>query len=346
MAMNQGTRLRQPPAVSILLPFYNAARTLAECLSTIARQTLREYELIAVDDGSEDSSTEIVHRAAAADERIRLLQPGRRGLVGALNTGLAAARAPLIARMDADDRMHPDRLRLQHAFMLRHPAIALVGTCVRLFPEDRIRAGYREYIRWQNRCLEPQQIRNAIYVESPFAHPSVMYRRELVVGLGGYRQGDFPEDYELWLRLHHHGHAMAKLPDTLLDWRDGDDRLSRTHPAYARKAFDRLRADYLRRDPRIPHDRELAYWGAGRRTRKRAEHLIRLGFFPSAWIDIDPRKIGNRIDGARVHPVQWLDRQPRPFVLSYVTNHGARKWIHARLHELGYLEGTDFLFVG
>jgi len=139
---------------------------------------------------------------------------------------------------------------------------------------------------------------------------------------------------------------MAKLPDTLMDWREGDARLSRTHPAYAREAFDRLRANYLRRDPRIPADRELVYWGAGRRTRKRAEHLIRHGFPPSAWIDIDPCKIGNRIDGAWVHPVDWLDRRPHPFVLSYVTNHGAREWIRARLEQLGYLQGNDFLFVG
>jgi len=346
MVMTQAPRPHQGPEVSILLPFYNAAATLAECLASIARQTLPEYELIAVDDGSTDNSAELLRARAANDRRIRLFQPGRRGLVEALNIGLRAARAPLVARMDADDRMHPDRLRLQRDFMLSNIDIALVGTCVRLFPEDRIQAGYREYIRWQNQCLAPRDIRNAIYVESPFAHPSVMFRRDVVTHLGGYREGDFPEDYELWLRLHHHGYAMAKLPETLLDWRDGDARLSRTHPAYAREAFDRLRAEYLRRDPRLAAGRDLVYWGAGRRTRKRAQHLIQHGFRPSAWIDIDARKIGNRVGGAWVRPVDWLDRRPLPFVLSYVTNHGAREWIRARLERLGYLEGNDFLFIG
>jgi glycosyltransferase involved in cell wall biosynthesis len=221
------------PAVSILLPFYNAANTIEECLDSIARQTLADYELVAVDDGSSDNGPAIVREYAHDDKRIRLLRPGRIGLVKALNLGLNAGRAPLIARMDADDRMHPRRLAHQLQAFQERPALHLLGTRVRLFPEERIQGGYREYVRWQNRCVEPADIAQNIYVESPFAHPSVMFRKDSVMSLGGYRGNNFPEDYDLWLRMHHAGLTMAKLPEVLLEWRESENRLSRTHPVYA-----------------------------------------------------------------------------------------------------------------
>lgn len=334
------------PAVSILLPFRNAAPTIGACLASIRHQRFADYELIAVDDGSADESGAIVAAAAAADPRVRLLSPGRLGLVGALNYGLAAARAPLVARMDADDLMHPDRLGLQRAALDEQPELALIACRVALFPRRAVRAGYREYLRWQNSCLSPADVATNIYVESPFAHPSVMFRRDLVMGLGGYADGPFPEDYELWLRMHHAGLAMAKLPRVLLAWREGEGRASRNDPRYSREAFDVLRARYLAADPRLAQGRPLVYWGAGRRTRLRARHLIERGFAPSAWIDIDPKKIGHVVGGAPVHAPEWLADAPRPFVLVYVTNHGAYDFIAPILRGYGYRPGEDFLFVG
>jgi hypothetical protein len=163
---------------------------------------------------------------------------------------------------------------------------------------------------------------------------------------GGYRDGDFPEDYELLLRLHQRGHRMAKLPEVLLSWRDSGERLTRTDSRYAREAFDRIRAHYLAADPRLRQARELACWGAGRNTRKRVAHLLAHGFQPSAWIDIDPRKIGNLLEGVPVVPPTWLERKEKPFVLSYVANHGARELIAEALHTMGYQAGEDYLMVG
>lgn len=334
------------PAISILLPFRDAAATLAACLASIDRQTLANFELLAVDDGSSDEGPHLVRARAQHDARIRLLSPGRVGLVGALNHGLAAAQAPLLARMDADDLMHPKRLRLQHDYLAANPTLALVASQVALFPRQLVQAGNREYLRWQNELLSPAQIAANIYVEAPFAHPSVMLRRSVFQALGGYAEGPFPEDYELWLRMHQAGLPMAKLPRVLLAWRESANRTSRRDPRYARAAFDGLRARFLAADPRLHTGRPLVYWGAGRRTRLRAQQLINQGFPPAAWIDIDPRKIGQRVWGAPVHPPQWLDLLPRPFVLVYVTNHGARDLIDAALAQLGYALGIDYLDVG
>ena len=345
-AESHATLETKPPEISIVLPIYNAAATLPDCLDSIACQTFERFELLAIDDGSADASAAIVEAAAQRDPRIRLIQPGRVGLVAALNLGLAEARAPLIARMDADDLMHAERLAAQHTFLVQHPEIALAATQVELFPADHIQAGYREYLRWQNACLSPEDIADNIYVESPFAHPSVMFRREVVLALGGYADGPFPEDYELWLRMHQAGAGMAKLARVLLRWRERADRTSRTDPRYAREAFDRLRARFLARDLRLRGERTVVIWGAGRKTRLRARHLLNEGVKPVAWIDIDPRKIGHEVWGFAVQPPAWLDQRPRPFVLVYVASHGARALIAGQLARLGYQLGADYLAVG
>lgn len=335
------------PLVSVLLPFHNAAETIGECVDSILAQTLTGFEVIAVNDFSDDATLNVLQQVS--DERLKIIDNASRGLVSALNTGLACCAAPLVARMDADDIMHVNRLEQQHDYMRRHHDIVLLATRAQKFPQASIRNGYREYMRWQNSVLTSEDIVNQIYIESPFAHPSVMYRRDSVIAAGAYRHGKFPEDYELWLRLLHLGHRMEKLPQVLLDWRESDTRLSRVSENYSRTAFDRIRAHYLSQDKRI-HNRPIAFWGAGRKTRQRAKYMIDKDFEPAVWIDIDPKKIGNRINGVEVVEPAWLERPivdgDKPFVLNYVTNHGARDIARTYLDRIGYVIGRDYLEVG
>ncbi len=334
------------PEVSILLPYRNAVVTLPECIDSIKAQSFENYEIIAIDDASDDGSTDVLEMFG--DCRLRVIRNDRPGLVNALNLGLAHCNAPLVARMDADDIMLPQRLQSQRRYMREHYDVVLLATQVEKFPVERVRAGYREYMRWQNSVTSHADIAAQIYIESPFAHPSVMFRRDSIIAAGAYRDGAFPEDYELWLRLYHQGFRMEKLPQVLLRWRESENRLSRVSDSYAREAFDRLRAEYLSRDQRLK-GRAIVYWGAGRITRRRVKHLQDRGFAPLAWIDIDPKKIGNVINGARVHEPSWLEAASmhnKPFVLNYVTNHGARDIARNYLQRIGYLLGEDFLEVG
>ena len=332
--------------ISILLPFRNAESTIRACLASIRQQDMRHYEILAVDDHSGDRTRQRV--LAWPDTRIRLIDNPGEGLVDALNFGLSQARFPLIARMDADDLMRSNRLRVQHELLTSRPDIDLVSGRVALFPATSIGKGYREYARWQNGLLVHDDISAERFVESPIAHPSVMFRRDTVVKLGGYCKGDFPEDYELWLRAIDQGIKFAKSPSTLIDWRESKNRLSRTHTVYRRQAFDQLRAKYLARLP-VLKQRPVVFWGAGRKTRLRASHIVNMGVHPKAWIDIDPRKIGNLIRGVPVHAPAFLrvsnDTQ-KPFVLIYVTNHGARELIQSDLTQIGYRINRDFLAVG
>jgi hypothetical protein len=250
--------------------------------------------------------------------------------------------------MDADDLMRSSRLSQQFEKLHHNHSIDLVGSRVSLFPQSKVAAGYREYVRWQNQVITDSEIRLQRFVESPLAHPSVMFRKKSVMGVGGYRHGNFPEDYELWLRMLENGMRLEKCPEVLLDWRESETRLSRNHPAYHRSAFDRLRAEYLSRLA-VLQQRNVVYWGAGRKTRLRARYLVDRGIKPSRWIDIDPRKIGNKLSGIAVEApnyLQRMSRQDKPFVLVYVTNHGARELIQRQLESFGYQMGEDYLSVG
>lgn len=335
------------PHISILLPVRNGAATLPEALESIACQSCTDYEVIAVNDASDDATVDILQQYRRRDARLRLVDNPEPGLVNALNLGLKQARGELIARMDADDRMHPQRLQQQRDWLQTHPGHDVVGCRVDLFPAEAVRSGMRHYVDWLNRCLTPAQIHQDIYLESPLAHPSVMFRRRAVLAHGGYRNGDFPEDYELWLRLHQQGVRFGKVDLPLLDWRERPDRVSRCDPRCSRTAFDRIRARYLSRDPLLQQGRPLAIWGAGRKTRRRVRPLLELGQRPDAWIDIDPRKLGQRLDGVPVVAPPWLLEQPvRPVVLVYIASHGAREEVAAWLQEHDLRPGRDYYQVG
>jgi len=329
--------------VSVLMPVFNAQDTLAECVDSILQQSLQNFELIAVDDFSSDGSVKLLQ--SYYDSRIRIIPGKSKGIVAALNTGLASCRSDYVARMDADDVMHVERLQKQYDVMCNDGGITLCATQAKKFPEEIIQAGYVEYMRWQNACLTMQDIQNQIYIESPFAHPSVMFRKARIIESGAYKDGEFPEDYELWLRLFHSGHKMMKLNDVLLDWRESDGRLSRTSSRYSDVAFEKLRADYLAKDARL-QGRRIVFWGAGRKTRQRAQYVIDNGITPAAWIDIDPNKVGNVYCGAKTHAPDWLQtHDEKPFVLNYVRNHGARGHCRYYLEAAGYVMGENYLDV-
>jgi glycosyltransferase involved in cell wall biosynthesis len=328
-----------------VLPVRDAASTVDAAVASVRAQTDPDWELIAVDDGSRDDSLARLTAAASADPRIRVVASPRRGLVAALNTGLALARGGLVARMDADDLSRPARLARQRAYLERHPATGLVATRVQ-FDGDRGRAGgYARYVDWTNTLLAHEDIRLASFIESPFAHPSVMFRRELVERHGGYADGDFPEDYELWLRWLDAGARMEKLPEALLVWRDSATRLSRRDRRYDAEAFARVKAGSLARWLAAHNAQHpaIAVWGAGRVSRRHARHLSARGITIAAWIDIDPRKVGRSIDGAPVIGPAELGGTRRPFVVSYVGSHGARELIGEALRARGYRAGGDYV---
>ncbi|PTY00081.1 glycosyltransferase family 2 protein [Opitutus sp. ER46] len=331
------------PRVSILLPAYQAAGTLARAIASIREQTLSDWELLVVDDGSTDGTAELVRGAAATDARVRLLGQPHAGLVAALTRGLAEARGELIARMDADDESHPERLAAQVAALMADPALGLVGCQVEFGGDAQASAGYALHVAWLNGLLTPQEIALNRFIEAPFAHPSVMFRREIAARHGGYRDGDFPEDYELWLRWSDAGVRMGKVPRPLLRWNDGPTRLSRADPRYAPEKFFAVKAGWLAREINRHPGLPVWIWGAGRHTRKRAAHLGAHGIAIAGYIDVDAKKAGHVVGGVPVISPAELPPPGSRLILGYVSNRGAREYIREQLTATGHVEGRDFL---
>jgi glycosyltransferase involved in cell wall biosynthesis len=333
------------PAVSVLIPCYNAADTIHEALESIAHQTFTDFEVIAVDDGSTDDTSKILRYWAQEDSRFRVLSYPHKGIIETLNAGLDNCCAPLITRMDTDDRSHPERISRQVEYLNRHPEVGLVSCLVSGFPEKQVRRGFQIYMQWLNSLLTDVNIRREIFIESPFPHPSVTFRKDIIKRIGGYQEHGWAEDYDLWLRLYLSGMRFAKLPDFLLEWREHSDRLTRTDSRYSLENFLRAKAHYLARGPLVGRD-AVIIWGAGMTGRRLSKHLIREQVPLAVFIDVDQHKIGRTLRGVPIISREELNTKlsgfKNPIILAAVGARGARALIREYLTSIGMLEGEDW----
>lgn len=331
------------PRVSILLPVRNEEKLLPAALASLERQTLTQWELVAVDDGSSDATPAILAAAARRDRRIRVLTTRGRGLVNALNSGLAMCRSPLIARMDGDDVCHPRRLQAQQAFLAANPDIGLLACNFRHFPRQGLKVGMLSYEKWQNSLDTHEAVLRDLFVESPFVHPSVMFRKADVERVGGYRDMGWAEDYDLWLRLAVAGTLFARLPATLFFWRDRSGRATRTHAAYSPEAFRACKLHHLR-EGFLAGVTDVVLAGAGVEGRRWRGILDRAGIRVSLWVDVDLRKIGRMLHGAPVVSPEEVALGGRKMLITVGTR-GARDGIRRWAGRIGLKEWGDFVCV-
>jgi glycosyltransferase involved in cell wall biosynthesis len=291
------------PLVSVLLPIRNGASTLERCLSSLFAQTLRDHEVIAVDDGSVDGTGALLEGWQRRESRLRVVHTPPLGLVAALNRAASLARAGVLARMDADDTCAPDRLARQWSRLHERPRVDVLGTCVRMCREGGAGApGMQAYVEWQNALLDHDAMVADLWVESPLVHPTVMMTAATLRGLGGYRAFEGPEDYDLWLRAERAGLRFGKVDDVLLDWWDGPSRLTRSEPRYAAGRFFELKVEAL--DVRHLGGRAgVVLWGAGPIGKAWSRALRARGRRVLAFVEVHPRKIGTRVHEAPVLPV-------------------------------------------
>ena len=330
------------PAVSVLLPARDAASTIVRALESLRQQAFTDFELLAIDDGSADETRAHLDAAADTDSRIRILSTPGIGLVAALNLGLAHARAPLIARMDADDESLPQRFE-RSVEALEDLTLTGVGTAVEIVRTDRPPSpNLVTYGAWLSSLTTPQKLFADRFIESPLCHPSVMLRAEPLRALGGWHDGPFPEDWQLWLRLLERGHHLRCLPEPLHRWYDHDRRLTRTDARYGTASHLALKAEFLAERFAA---QSLTLWGAGDIGVKLTRALVARGLTVSRLVDLNPRKIGQRIHGARVVLPDDLGAPGEEHLLSAVGAKGARAEIRAWLGSRGWVEGLHFTCV-
>lgn len=328
------------PAVSILLPFRNAAVTLDAAIASIVAQSFRDWQLLLIDNASLDESRTIADAWAKRDERIAMVDEPTVGIAHALNAGLAQARAPFIARMDADDISHPDRLQRQLEYLQAHPEIGVLGTRTRFETSVAQSSGMRWFVDWQNAILSPHDHHVKRFVDAPLAHPTVMFRRELVHACGGYSTEALPEDHELWLRWMDAGVRFAKLPEELLTWHDHGARLSRTHPNYSVDAFFTTKAKWLAKwMARKLNGRPVIIAGTSGLCRDRARLLEASGIRVQAFTDVKRREV----PGYSFIPHDALPPHGEAFIVSFISQRGTGDRIATFLASRGLIEGEDFI---
>ncbi len=333
------------PDVSVLLPCYNASETLEETLISLRNQTYPDFEVICVDDGSTDGTTDLLKDWCQDDSRFINIPIDHCGVIAAANTGLSFCRGEIVVRMDADDRCHPDRIKLQRDFLLENPDIAVVGSLVKGFPEDQIGEGFQIYYDWLNSLTTHEDITREIFVESPIANPCAAFRRSWIRDLGGYRDHGWPEDYDLWLRFYTAGARFAKIPKVLLEWREHPERLTHQDSRYSVENFLRAKAHYIAKGPALGRD-AVFVWGAGMTGRRLSKHLVREGLPLTAFVEVDQKKIGNTRRGKPIIGVNSLlgewGKHKNPILLTAVRARSAAPLIKASLNELGLEEGKDW----
>ncbi len=340
--------------ISVLLPVRNAAATLAEAIESVLLDRDEALELVVVDDRSTDGSAAIAARFAARDRRVLCVSAepaagegehdgeGGVGVARALTCGLAVARGEFIGRMDADDVSLADRFPRERRLLEEDPRLGAVGVKVEAFGAARVGEGLAAYLAWQNSLVSSRQHADAMFVESPLCHPSVLVRRAALDAVGGWRDGPFAEDYDLWLRLDAAGFALAKVDATLFRWRHREERMTFRDPRCSAAAMLALRARGLA--ARLSRQKsEFVIWGAGRTGRRLARALEAYEVLPRAFVDIDPRKLGRQARGLTIEAPEAVLASRLPFVVVAVGARGARDIVRSRLIARGRTEGVDFL---
>lgn len=327
--------------VSILLPFRDAGSTLEYAIRSIIDQTLVEHELILIDNASSDTSRFIAVEFCERDARIQLINEPQVGIAHALNTGLKHATADYIARMDADDSAHPERLQKQVEFLNAHPEIGVVGTRTHFVSTVRNNRGMEAYVNWQNAILTPREHYVKRFVDAPVAHPSVLFRKDLVHQFGGYDTGPLPEDHELWLRWMHNGVHFTKLTDELVTWNDHPQRSSRTHSNYSVEAFFTTKAKWIAAwyKRKFPTGKPVIIAGTSALCRTRARMLEDEGLIISAFTDVRERTL----PGYRFIPHDELPGPGEALIISFISQRGTGDRIAAFLGSRGLVEGNDFI---
>jgi glycosyltransferase involved in cell wall biosynthesis len=214
------TKSPHPPKISVVMPIYNCAKFLEEGLASLLIQTFRDFEILAINDGSTDHSLDILKKFATLDNRIKIINQKNTGIVGALNRGIKEARGKYIARMDGDDICFSNRFTDQVAILDKNPKVVLVAGDFEVINQES-EFMYRELL-----LPEDDDLKQALYLRNPIAHGSTMFRKAVVESIGGYRDLYGPtEDMDLWIRLSHKG-EFATTTTSVYKWRMNQNGLT------------------------------------------------------------------------------------------------------------------------
>lgn len=299
--------------ISILLPIYNAAPFLKECLNSILQQTETDWELLAVNDFSTDNSLEIIKEYAVKDSRIQAFQNTEKGIISALRTAYKNSSGFYITRMDADDCMRSDKLKTLKNLLVKSGKYHVSTGLVQYFSENDLGEGYQRYEAWLNNLTQNQSNFSEIYKECVIPSPCWMVSREDLEECDAFRVNDYPEDYDLCFRFYKKGLKVVSTDGILHEWRDHTTRTSRNDETYANNQYFDLKIPYfLQLD--YQKERPLVLWGAGKKGKRIARMLEKNGV-DFHWVCNTESKWGHIISSAKMKSTEAVKELNNPQII-------------------------------
>jgi glycosyltransferase involved in cell wall biosynthesis len=277
--------------VSVLMPAKNALPYLTECLDSIIRQSYMEWELIVTNDHSTDETFEVLSSYAEKDKRIRVINNKGKGIIDALKTAYSISSGDYITRMDADDIMPENKLKLFVSQLENYPDSVVTGKIK--YIGENLKDGYKNYEQWMNDLVKDKSHYEQMYRECVIPSPAWMLKRNIFEQIGGFNSNVYPEDYDLTFRMYKY-----KVPITLVDelvhiWRDYAERTSRNDPNYSFNTFEQLKTFHFL-DVDYDPSKELVIWGCGKKGKKIVLQFQKHNI-PFIWACNNPKKIGQNI---------------------------------------------------
>ncbi len=282
------------PNISILMPVKDAGKYLHKCIDSIINQTYTDWEVIAVNDHSNDNSLKILREYENNYPRIKVVNNKGMGIVDALNTAYDHATGLFITRMDADDIMDHNKLKLLLNILEKQGTGFVATGFVKYFSTDKkLNEGYKKYAAWLNNLTKNNNNFNEIYKECVIPSPCWMMHKKDLDSIGAFHSETYPEDYDLAFRMYTSKIKITGVNKIIHLWRDYPERASRNDENYADNTFSAIKIKYF-----LAHDhdptKKLILWGAGKKGKTIAKSLIK-NKISFEWITNNPKKIGKKI---------------------------------------------------
>ncbi|MEM7485118.1 MAG: glycosyltransferase [Bacteroidota bacterium] len=328
--------------VSILIPFKNTAHFLPECLDSIIKQTYQNWEVLAINDHSEDESLKLVQSYAEKDERIKVFANDGRGIIPALRTSYSKSSGTFITRMDSDDIMKSNRIETMVNSLIKTGEGHIAVGQVHYFSDRGISNGYERYEIWLNELTSTGANYKEIYKECVIPSPCWMAFRNDLNACSAFEPDRYPEDYDLTFRFYENNLKVIPCDEVLHLWRDYDSRTSRTSEHYAQNYFLDIKLHYfLKLD--YNSKRPLVIWGAGFKGKSIAKKLLEKEV-EFVWLCDNPKKINKKIYDQELSHFSTLEKLSNPQSIITVANEEAQKEIKNYLNGLNQTAMEDYFF--
>ena len=288
--------------ISIILPFKNAEPWLKETIESILQQTFTNWELICINDHSTDIGAKIIRDFK--DSRIQVIQNDGIGIIAALQWGLKSSQGEFITRMDADDLMPLNRLKIMHNSLIHTPKKTIVTGKVKYFAEGELSDGFLNYQKWVNNRIDSNDHYKHIYRECVVASPNWLTRKQDLIESNLFDKLQYPEDYDLVFHWFENNFKIEALHETTLLWRDHPTRTSKNSETYNQAALFRLKIEWFVR--LMNSDKSLALLGAGTKG-KLSMALLQSQNVKATWYDLNYKNYTAPLFGAAIQDYNQIN---------------------------------------